>query len=63
MRTVAVQGPDGGVVLGLYLREREKVARVATHVVWVGIDAGKDSHHAAAVDADGRRQDSRPAHW
>ncbi|MDR0346127.1 MAG: IS110 family transposase, partial [Nocardiopsaceae bacterium] len=23
-------------------------------VIWVGIDAGKASHHAAAVDADGR---------
>jgi transposase len=23
-------------------------------VVWVGVDAGKASHHAAAVDADGR---------
>ena len=27
----------------------------ATHVVWVGIDAGKSSHHAAAVDAGGKR--------
>jgi transposase len=33
-----------------------KVARVtATDVVWVGIDAGKTSHHAAAVDAAGKR--------
>jgi transposase len=24
-------------------------------VVWVGIDAGKTSHHAAAIDADGRQ--------
>ncbi len=24
-------------------------------VIWVGIDAGKTSHHAAAVDADGRQ--------
>ncbi|GAA3205780.1 IS110 family transposase [Actinocorallia longicatena] len=24
-------------------------------VVWIGIDAGKTSHHAVAVDADGRR--------
>jgi transposase len=32
------------------------VARVtATDVVWVGIDAGKASHHAAAVDAGGKR--------
>jgi transposase len=27
----------------------------ATGVVWVGIDAGKASHHAAAVDAAGKR--------
>jgi transposase len=27
----------------------------ATGVVWVGIDAGKSSHHAAAVDAGGKR--------
>ena len=27
----------------------------ATDVVWVGIDAGKTSHHAAAVDAGGKR--------
>jgi transposase len=27
----------------------------ATDVVWVGIDAGKASHHAAAVDARGKR--------
>jgi transposase len=27
----------------------------ATDVVWVGIDAGKISHHAAAVDATGKR--------
>jgi transposase len=27
----------------------------ATDVVWVGIDAGKSSHHAAAVDAGGKR--------
>jgi transposase len=27
----------------------------ATDVVWVGIDAGKASHHAAAVDAGGKR--------
>ncbi|MBO0787593.1 MAG: IS110 family transposase [Actinobacteria bacterium] len=27
----------------------------ATDVVWVGIDAGKASHHAAAVDAAGKR--------
>jgi transposase len=36
--------------------ENGKVARVtATDVVWVGIDAGKASHHAAAVDAGGKR--------
>lgn len=36
--------------------ENGKVAWVtATDVVWVGIDAGKTSHHAAAVDATGRR--------
>ncbi|URN07653.1 IS110 family transposase [Actinomadura madurae] len=27
----------------------------ATDVVWVGIDAGKTSHHAAALDATGKR--------
>ncbi|MDI6105993.1 transposase [Actinoplanes sp. NEAU-A12] len=27
----------------------------ASEVIWVGIDAGKTSHDAAAVDADGRR--------
>ena len=26
---------------------------VAEHVVWVGIDAGKVKHHAAAIDAEG----------
>jgi hypothetical protein len=26
-----------------------------TGVVWVGIDAGRSSHHAAAVDAGGKR--------
>jgi transposase len=32
------------------------VARVtATDVVWVGIDAGKSSHHAVAIDASGKR--------
>jgi transposase len=36
--------------------ENERTARVtAADVVWVGIDAGKASHHAAAVDAGGRR--------
>jgi hypothetical protein len=25
----------------------------ARDVVWVGVDAGKEAHHAAAVDADG----------
>lgn len=36
--------------------ENGKVARVtAADVVWVGIDAGKASHHAAAVDAAGKR--------
>jgi transposase len=36
--------------------ENGEVARVtATDVVWVGIDAGKASHHAAAVDAGGMR--------
>jgi len=36
--------------------ENGKVARVtATGAVWVGIDAGKASHHAAAVDAGGKR--------
>lgn len=36
--------------------ENERTARVtATDVVWVGIDAGKASHHAAAVDAGGKR--------
>jgi len=36
--------------------ENGKAARVtATDVVWVGIDAGKASHHAAAVDAGGKR--------
>jgi transposase len=33
-----------------------RVARVTTMgVVWVGVDAGKTSHHAAAVDAGGKR--------
>ncbi|HEY0541912.1 MAG TPA: IS110 family transposase [Actinoallomurus sp.] len=27
----------------------------ATDVVWIGIDAGKRSHHAAAIDATGKR--------
>jgi transposase len=36
--------------------ENGRVARVtAADVVWVGIDAGKSSHHAAAVDAGGKR--------
>ena len=36
--------------------ENRRVARVtAADVVWVGIDAGKASHHAAAVDAAGKR--------
>ena len=36
--------------------ENRKVARVtAADVVWVGIDAGKTSHHAAAVGAGGER--------
>jgi transposase len=36
--------------------ENRKVARVtATDVVWVGIDAGKTSHHAAAVNAGGKQ--------
>ncbi len=34
----------------------ERTGRVTVRdVVWVGIDAGKASHHAAAVDADGRQ--------
>ena len=33
----------------------ERTGRVTVRdVVWVGIDAGKASHHAAAIDADGR---------
>ena len=36
--------------------ENGKAARVAaSDVVWVGIDAGKASHHAVAVDASGKR--------
>lgn len=36
--------------------ENERTARVtAADVVWVGIDAGKASHHAAAVDSSGKR--------
>jgi transposase len=36
--------------------ENRKVARVtATDVVWIGIDAGKRSHHAAAIDASGKK--------
>lgn len=36
--------------------ENERTAQVtAVDVVWVGIDAGKSSHHAAAVDAGGKR--------
>jgi hypothetical protein len=36
--------------------ENERTARVtAADVVWVGIDAGKASHHAVAVDAAGKR--------
>src|SRR5579859_6792179 len=46
-------GPGLGVVDGW---GDERVARVtATDVVWVGIDAGKASHHAAAVGAGGER--------
>jgi transposase len=44
-------GPSTG-----FTCEDRKVARVtATDVVWVGIDAGKTSHHAAAADAAGKR--------
>jgi len=44
-------GPSTG-----FTCENGKVARVtATDVVWVGIDAGKASHHAAAVGAAGKR--------
>jgi transposase len=44
-------GPSTG-----FTCENERMARVAaTDVVWVGIDAGKSSHHAAAVDAGGKR--------
>ena len=36
--------------------ENRKAARVtATDVVWAGIDAGKTSHHAVAVDAGGKK--------
>jgi transposase len=36
--------------------ENERTARVtATDVVWVGIDVGKSSDHAVAVDAGGKR--------
>jgi transposase len=44
-------GPSTG-----FTCENGKAARVtATDVVWVGIDAGKTSHHAAAVGAGGKR--------
>jgi hypothetical protein len=44
-------GPSTG-----FTCENGKAARVtATGVVWVGIDAGKASHHAAAVDAGEKR--------
>ncbi len=44
-----------GLSLG-FTCENGKVARVtAADVVWIGIDAGKASHHAAAVDAGGKR--------
>jgi transposase len=44
-------GPSTG-----FTCENERAARVtATDVVRVGIDAGKSSHHAAAVDAGGKR--------
>jgi hypothetical protein len=29
--------------------------RAVTDVIWIGIDAGKKSHHATAVDATGKR--------
>src|ERR1700722_8923115 len=33
----------------------ERTGRMTVRdVAWVGIDAGKASHHAAAIDADGR---------
>jgi transposase len=34
--------------------ERAGRVRAVPDVVWIGIDAGKTSHHAAAIDADGR---------
>lgn len=44
-------GPSTG-----FTCENRKAARVAaTDVVWVGIDAGKASHHAVALDAGGKR--------
>jgi transposase len=45
-----------GLSRGFTCENRREAARVtATDVVWVGIDAGKASHHAAAVDAAGKR--------
>src|ERR1700761_484290 len=44
-------GPSTG-----FTSENERTARVtAADVVWVGIDAGKASHYAVAVDAGGKR--------
>ncbi|WP_051866547.1 IS110 family transposase [Streptosporangium roseum] len=35
--------------------ENEKAGRVTATSVWIGIDAGKSSHHAAAIDAAGKK--------
>ena len=44
-----------GSSTGFTYENREAARVTATDVVWVGIDAGKASHHAAAVDASGKR--------
>jgi transposase len=44
-----------GPSTGFTCEDREGARVTATDVVWVGIDAGKTSHHAAAVDAGGKR--------
>jgi transposase len=41
--------------MGLTSEDKESSPVGVPEVIWVGIDAGKASHHAAAVDVDGRR--------
>jgi transposase len=44
-----------GLSMGFTCENWRAAQVTATDVVWVGIDAGKASHHAAAVDAGGKR--------